>query len=172
MIRAPLRRLLCLIAIVLVAVPAAAAEHRFGLGGHYWRTIDSIEDDDFDIDEDGVTPYLTYQYLPGGLLRFEIDLEYFDEGFGGSAEEAYAPIVFALVGGGLYGGVGVGVVVSDGFEDEISDPFYAARVGFDMELLPAIHLDINANYRANTFSELDEADTDSITLGAAVRAAF
>lgn len=51
----------------------------------------------------------------------------------------------------------------------VSDPFYAARVGLDFVLLPRIHLDVNLNYRAGTFDELDEASSDTITLGAALR---
>ena len=53
-----------------------------------------------------------------------------------------------------------------------SDPFYALRVGLDIEVLPAIHLDINANYLFDAFDEIDGADEDSITLGAIARIAL
>ena len=153
-----------------VAPPLAAAEHRFGLGVNYWQALDDLVDEGFDVEEDGLAPVVTYQYRPGGLIGFQIDLEYFDEGFGGATSEALSPQLYVTVGGGLYGAVGVGITYSSDFEDDFSDPFWAARIGFDMELLPKIHLDIHANYRAGSFDELDQADTDSITLGAAVRA--
>ena len=73
---------------------------------------------------------------------------------------------------GLYCGVGVGVTISDGLEDDVSDPFYAARLGWDFQVLPRLHVDVNANYRANSFSELEDYDSDSITLGAALRVAM
>ena len=159
--------------LLLALAPAAeAAEHRFGLGVNYWRAVDDLVDEGFDVEEDGLAPVLTYQYRPGGLLGVQVDLEYFVAGFGGSTSEAISPQVYVTVGGGLYGAVGIGVTYSSDFDDEFSDPFYAARLGLDFELLPKIHLDIHANYRADAFSELDEADTDTVILGAAVRAGF
>lgn len=167
---------LCLIVLALAgSAPASAAEHRIGVGANYWRTVDDLVDDGFDVDEDGLAPYLTYQLVPAGLFRFELDLEYFESGFGGSptASEAISPQAFVLVGHGFYAGVGVGVTYSSDLPgDEISDPFYAARVGLEFVLLPKVHLDVNANYRAGTFDALDEASTDTITLGAAVRFGF
>jgi hypothetical protein len=168
---------LALLSLVLLLTltgssPAGAAEHRFGVGVNYWRTLDDLVDEGFDVEEDGLAPVVTYQYRPGGLIGLQIDLEYFEEGFGGSLSEALSPQVYVTVGGGLYGAVGVGITYSSDFQDEFSDPFWAARVGFDFELLPKIHLDIHANYRANAFSELDQADTDTVILGAAVRAGF
>lgn len=154
----------------LFAAPAAwAGEHKIGVGVHYWRALDDLEDDGFDIDEDGLAGLLSYQYLPGGLLRFEIDIEYFPDGFAGAQDEAFGPIVFLLVGGSLYGGVGVGITYSDELEGDFSDPYYAARVGFNLSILPGLDLDINANYRADAFNDLDEASSDAITLGAMLR---
>lgn len=156
---------------VVAAAPAEAAERRLGFGVHYWQTLDDIDDEGFDeeIDEDGVSFLGSYQIVPGGLFSFEFDVEYFDAGFGGSPDSVISPQAFLLIGHGLYAGVGVGVGYSDGFEDDFSDPFYMARAGFNIELLPSLFLDINANYQANAFNELDEADTDAITLGALLR---
>ena len=112
---------------------------------------------------------------PGGLFRFEVALEYWEDGYGGLVgEEAFAPQVYALIGRGFYAGVGVGMTHSDGFAsgDEWSDPWYAARVGVDLLLLPKLHLDINANYRADAFNDLDQAESDAITLGASLRFGF
>ena len=53
------------------AVPAAAGEHRIGLGYHYFETLDDLELDTIDdIDDSGSSLVASYQYLPGGLLRF------------------------------------------------------------------------------------------------------
>lgn len=157
----------------LVAAPARAGEHRLGLGLHYFETLDDI-DSPSDVDDSGNSLVFSYQYLPGGLVRFEADVEYFEDGFGGALDEAWAPQAYVLVGRFFYGGVGVGITHGDGFAsgDDWSDPWYAAKVGIDLLLLPKLHLDINANYRADAFSDLDEAESDAITLGASVRFAF
>ncbi|MDX1632464.1 MAG: hypothetical protein R3234_11415 [Thermoanaerobaculia bacterium] len=162
--------LLILISCLALAVPSGAAEHRFGVGVNYWETVDDLVDEEFDVEEDGLAPVLTYQYRPGGLIGFQVDLEYFEEGFGGSTSEALSPQAYVTVGGGIYGAIGVGVTYSDDFDGEFSDPFWAARAGLDFELLPKIHIDIHANYRADTFDELDQASSDTVTLGIALRA--
>ncbi len=157
----------------LFSATAQAAEHRLGIGVQFWRTVDDLKDQGFtDIKEDGFAGVLSYQYIPPSLLRFEIDLEIYDDGFGGSDETAVSPIGFVLVGNTIYVGIGVGLTFSSGFEDEVSDPFLAGRLGFQLSLLPGVRLDINANYRTDTFSELANADTDTITLGALVRFAL
>ena len=94
------------------------------------------------------------------------------EDFGVSANSLLgdaARIESILAGKGLYVGVGVGLTISDDLPDTVSDPFWAARIGWEFHILPKLTLDINANYRAGSFSELDEADSDAITLGAIVR---
>jgi hypothetical protein len=161
-----------LAAMLAAAIPAlaAAGEHRIGFGYHYWKTVDDLDDLN-DIEDEGYATVVSYQYLPGGLLRFEADVEYYPDGFGGTTESAYAPQIYVLVGRLVYAGVGVGVTQSDGFAsgDEWSDPWYAARAGLDILLLPRLHLDINANYRVDAFEELEEVDTDALTIGAALR---
>jgi hypothetical protein len=149
---------------------ASAAEHRLGIGEMYWRTLEEVNH--LRVDSDGLAPYLTYQYVPEGIFKFELDLEYYSKGFGGSDTTAYTPLAFVLVEFGIYAGLGVGVTVSDGLDDNVSDPFYAARVGWDFALIPRVHLDLNANYRAGSFKELEDDDLDSYTLGAAVRVTF
>ena len=158
------------LALVALAPAASAAEHRLGIGAHFWKTVDDLVDDTFsDIEDDGLAYVLSYQYIPRGLLRLEIDLEYYDDGFGGSPEGAISPLAYVLIGRSLYGGVGVGVTFSDGLDDDVSDPYFAARLGYELHLLPGLSVDINANYRADAFNDLDQADTDAITLGALLR---
>jgi hypothetical protein len=179
-----MRQILVVAAVVALAVGAApaAAEHRLGFGFHYWKTIDELVDDGSDafdeIEDDGLSQVFSYQYVPGGLIKFEVDLEYFDKGFGGATGASWSPQVWVLAGSSIYGGVGVGVTYgkNEGFADwdeaEFSDPYYAARAGFDLLLLPRLHLDIGANYRFDAWSELEDADTDTLTLGAVARFAF
>lgn len=163
---------LCLVSLISVQSPAQA-EVRVGGGIHYWTALGDIEVDDVDIDESGSSFLGSIQLVPGGLFKLEGNLEYFSEGFGGGDSEAWAPQAFVLLGSGLYGGLGIGVTYNDELEGENwSDPFYTARVGLDIQVLPAIYLDINANYLFNAFSEIDGADEDSITLGAIARIAL
>ncbi len=167
------KQFLALALMTLAALPAAAAQHRIGVGIHHWQTVDDLRDEGFeDIDESGSSGVLSYQLVPAGMFKVELDLEYFADGFGGSTEAAYSPQIFLLLGNKLYAGVGAGIIYSDGFEDSSSDPFYAARVGLDFLILPRLHLDINGNYRVNDWNQLDEADTDTITLGAFLRLAL
>jgi hypothetical protein len=159
--------------LVGVAAPAEAGQHRLGFGFHWWKTIDDIQGDVFgDIESDGVSQVFSYQYLPGGFIKLEADVEYFKDGFGGSTDSAWSPQFFVLFGSFVYGGVGVGITNSSSFESDWSDPYYAARAGFDLLLLPKIHLDINANYRFDAWSELENVDTETLTLGAIARFSF
>lgn len=178
----PIRHSVSLFALLLAALafgaaapaPAVAAEHRLGVGVHYWRTLDDLADEGFDeLDENGTSGVLSYQYIPGGSLSLQIDGEYFAKGFGGSTEATFSPQVFLVLGvKGPYAAAGIGVLYSDELEDEISDPFYIARLGWNLELVPNLYIDLNANYQAGAWSELDQADTDTVTLGGVVRFGF
>jgi opacity protein-like surface antigen len=154
----------------LAAAPAAlAGSHRIGAGANYWKTVNNIDSKDFtDIDEDGLSWLASYQYVPAGIFKFEVDLEYYPR-LAGEPDAFWSPEAFILVGGTLYAGAGIGVYFDgDIFSDK---PFYMLRAGLDFAILPFLSLDINANYRFNdwdTFSTKD-LDTDTIRLGAAVR---
>jgi len=162
--------LLLTLTLILIAAPAGAAEHRLGVGVHFWRTVDDFANDRFtDVDDDGFAWVLSYRYDPQGLINFQVDLEYFDSGFGDSSEAALSPIAYVLLGNKLYGGLGVGVVTTRGIGIDVSDPFFAARVGYQIGLLPGIRLDVNANYRAGAFEDLRGVSSDAVTLGAVVR---
>ena len=147
----------------------AANGHSVGLGLHYWQTVDDLFDG-AGLEEDGVSFLLAYQYTPSrGLLRFEVDLEYFEDGFGGSPDSAIAPVAYLLVGRKLYVGAGIGLTYSSGLDGDFSDPFFAGRFGYDIALLPGLSVDLNVNYRTNTFDELGDLDTDTFTLGVVPR---
>lgn len=158
------------IGLLLGGSGAVASEHRLGFGFHYWKTVDELVDEGFgDIEDKGLSQIFSYQYLPGGLLRFEVGVEYFNKGFAGSLERAYSPQVYVLLGRFVYAGVGVGATYSSGLADSWSEPYYAARGGVELLLLPKLHLDIQANYRFNAWSELDNVETETLTLGAVLR---
>ena len=162
--------------VVLLSVslaPVTAETHyEVGVGAHYWRTLHDLDLDG--VEEDGVAWYASLQIVPAALLRFEFDLEMLPEKFAGGRDNVVAPAAYVVVGTGIYGALGIGGYYSDGsFED---DPFYAVRAGLVIELLPSLHIDINANYRVNEWEavrQIDEnLDTDTITLGAAARLQF
>jgi hypothetical protein len=160
---------LCVLGAAAAARPAAA-DSSIGFGVHAWRTVDDLESDGFSgIRRDGISYLLSYQYKPGGLLKFELDGEYFPTGFGGSTHYAVSPQGYVLLGGLIYGGVGIGTIFSRDFSNDMSSPYYIARVGVDLHLLPKLDLDVNANYQFKTFNELHGVSTGTVTLGAIAR---
>jgi hypothetical protein len=163
---------LCVSLLVGDITCGAEGNHRFGVGANYWKAVKNI--DVHDIDEDGMSWLASYQYTPGSPLSLETNLEIFRKGFAGATENVYAPQAFILVGCNLYAGAGIGIYYSD---NEFADrPFYAIKAGLDLELLPSLYLDINANYRFNEWKNISELghdiDSDTIILGAALRLAF
>lgn len=159
--------LLTLALLPALSASAFAADHRIGVGVHHWQTVDDLADEGFEgLDDSGTSGIVSYQYMPEGVFSFELDLEYFADGFGGSTESAYSPQAYLLIGHGLYAGAGLGNVISDG---ESSDLFYAAKVGFDFSIIPRVSVDVNANYRFEDWSLIDDVDTDTVTFGALLR---
>ncbi len=152
------------------ARPAVAADASIGFGIHSWRTVKDLRSEGFqDIRRSGISYLVSYQRHLIPLVKLELDGEYFDKGFGGSTHRAFAPQAYVLVGGFVYGGVGIGTTFSRDFANDFSSPFYVARVGLDLHLVPRFHLDVNANYKFNAFHELQGANTGTVTLGAVAR---
>lgn len=160
-------------AFVLTAAPSQAADHSFGIGAISWQTIDGLPtSSELDnIEEDGYSWLVSYQYRPRGLFTFELAVEYYPDGYGGATEKAYVPQAFLLFGRGLYAGVGAGVTISDGLDDSPSDAFYQGRLGYNLAFLGPIELDLHATYRFDDWDALEDIDveTDSYLLGATVR---
>lgn len=154
--------------------PAAlAGSHRIGAGANYWKSLNAIDSKELSghIDETGLSWLASYQYVPEGIVRLEVDLEYYPN-LGEDRKAFWSPEIFVLVGGTLYAGVGVGDYYNgDIFSDK---PFFMLRAGVDFAILPFLFLDINANYRFNDWNTLekDDVDTNTIRLGAAVRLAM
>jgi hypothetical protein len=161
---------LCLLtlAVMLLATPGArAVEHRLGVGGNYWTTLDDIELKNGSVDDNGYSVFGTYQYW-AGLFALEVNLEFLPDRFG---DDALAPQAFVLVGSGIYAGVGTGIVYTD--SEFAESPFLALKAGLNLEILPGIYADIHANYHFNDRKDLDneetDIDTDTVFLGAAIR---
>ena len=93
-------------------------------------------------------------------------------GYAGAAQDVWAPQAYLILGKTLYGAVGVGGYYSDG--NWADKPFYAFRLGVDLEFFSRLHLDLNANYRFQDWSSLNASDikSDTITLGVAARIAL
>ena len=146
---------------------AEGSIHRLGGGAYYYVALDDL---DSDIDDDGFSYVLSYQYRPG-LLGLQLDAELLPDRFG---EDAYAPAAYVILGNALYAAIGIGIVNVDG--DWADDPFLAFKAGVDLELLPQLYLDISASYRFDSETALEDAvddvDTDTVFLGAALRFGF
>jgi len=159
-----------LLALAAAAAPAPAAAQSIGLGLHHWQSVKNLRDEGFNgVDDKGTSAVIGYQ-TAGRPIRMELDLEYFRSGFGGAKEAAWSPQLFLLVGRRLYAGLGTGIIYSKGFVDgKYSDPFYAARLGLDLSLVPRLSLDVHGEYRFDDWNQLDNASSDTITLGAMMR---
>ena len=167
-------KVVCLLLVLgLMCGTTAWAEsaHRIGAGLHYWTALDDIDLDN--VDEDGFGLIISYQYVMAEFFKLEADLEILDKGYAGADKSVWSPQAYFLIGKALYGGVGVGINYSDG--DFADNPFFAFRAGVDLEVLPSIFLDLNANYRFEKwdFDRIEEdIDTDTLTLGAILRYEF
>lgn len=108
------------------------------------------------------------------LLTLDATLEFSGDGYAGATANVVSPQAYVLIGRAIYGGVGAGVQYSDGEFGE--QPFLVARAGLELEILPAVFLDLNAKYRVETWGfdavEGEALDVNLITAGAALRFEF
>ncbi len=144
----------------------AESTHSIGVGAHYWKVLDDIGDEDFD--ESGLSYIGMYRY-DGGLLAIQAEVEVYPGDFGNVEDEVYSPQVVAILGDGLYAGIGAGILYSDG--EFANKPFFLFRAGINILAFGPVVLDINANYIFTDFDELSSSDIDSdtVTLGAMLR---
>lgn len=155
---------------LLVGMHAGAAEktHRLGGGVNYWVFLDDL--DVKEMKENGFSYLASYQFRPT-LLGVQVDWEFLPDMFG---KDAHAPAAYVLLGQAIYAAAGVGILNMDG--EWADDPFLALQAGMDLEVLPALFLNIFSSYRFNSQMDLKEAvkaiDTDTVFLGAAVRIGF
>jgi hypothetical protein len=152
------------------ASEARAEGQSIGGGVHYWIALDDIDVDD--IDEDGVAWVISYQRQVSDLLTLELDVEILPDDFAGADGTVLAPQAYLLLGAAIYGGVGIGIYHAD--DEFADDPFFVARAGIKLEILPDVMLDVSGNYR---FTEWDDSvtadiDTDTVTIAATARLAL
>lgn len=145
--------------------------HRFGGGIHYWKSLEDIIIEG--VDEEGLALLLSYQYQMMKFFTVEGMLEFLADGYAGSDDAVFAPQVYVLVGRGIYAGAGIGWHFSDG--KAADNPFFGLRAGLDVEIVPTIFLDLNVNYRSETwgFGKIHEdIQLNTMTLGAILRFEF
>jgi hypothetical protein len=163
-------RLLLILAVITVGLATSVhAGLRVGAGVHYLRTVGDLKDaPGFDENAFAFLGSLKYK---AGFMTFEGDLEVIPD-YIGSSETMWQPQAYALIGGLLYGGIGIGVghLTDFGWQD----PFYALRAGVDFMAGP-LDLDVFASYRfqkAKDLSSLGEDDLNAITFGALITFGF
>lgn len=152
---------------------SSGGSHRLGGGVHYWKTLSDLEDNHNDIDDNGFSYLVSYQYVYS-WLKVEADVEIFPKNFRGSDKVSVAPEAFLMLGGIIYGGPGIGITYTDDqdLDNKWSDPYGLLKAGVDIPLFDVLHLDIHCIYQFTKWADWNEFDTDTITLGAQARIAF
>jgi hypothetical protein len=143
----------------------AAADTSLGAGVHYLRNLGDIEDNGF---EKGSISVLGSLQFGVSMLKLEADLEYMFD-LMGTDQGAWLPQAYVLVGGMIYGGLGIGTVEYDG--EWSNDPFYNLRAGVELPL-SAMALDLYATYQFWNDDQLESLtgdDLDSITFAGVLR---
>lgn len=162
--------------------PVFSSEHSLGIGGHYFKTLEEISDDLNDdyadaFHKDGIGLNLSYKYKPSIIYGFLCELQFFPDGYYFS-ESAISSRILFLMGSTVYVGAGIAwnyLSTEPAFEDlggnsgEWTDAYYLVRAGFELPIVPRLKLDINANYELNQWSDLEDFDSDYISLGAGIR---
>ena len=161
-------------AVFVAAVPAASAGgFEIGLGANYWYSIDEAKDHSFD--RDGLGWMISSRIPLSDVFSLGIDLEQTPDNFMFLDQRLYMPAVYAILGDGIYVGLGAGTYYYDG--ELCEEIWYALRAGFKIPLLSrGLMLDINVNYRVEDWDGIkdarDEVDSDTLMVGAALRLAF
>lgn len=163
--------IMCGIMLFLGNTAMASTAHRLGAGVHYWIALENINL--ARVDEDGLAFVVSYQHQWAEFTKLEASLEVLNAGYAGANDMVLTPVAYFLLGRALYAGIGAGISYADG--GFANSPFFALRTGLDLELLPAIYLDLHANYRFEEwgFDNIrHHIATDTVTLGAVVRLEF
>jgi hypothetical protein len=151
-----------------LATTADVARAGLGVGLHYLHNLGDLQENGVeDFSQNSVGLLGSFQF-GGGLLTFEGDVEYvFD--YVGSGNGLTTPSAWALIGGLIYGGAGIGVGYWDG--DFMDNPWYALRAGVNLPL-GNLGLDVFGAYQFwndDQIENLTGDDLDSITFAAVLR---
>ncbi len=165
------------------AIPTAdASEHAFGIGAHYFYSLDDIREDLEDefgdsFHRDGLALTVSYRFKPNDHFGIAFEVQAYPDGYY-DAESAYSPRLMMFLGKSLYIGGGVAVNYVD-WEDDLdflhdtddwSDPYYLLRAGLEFPfIVDDLKLYIDASYEFNEWNEVEEFDSDTITFGAGIR---
>lgn len=152
--------------VTAVGVPSASAVS-VGGGIHYLRNLGDIDESGIDLDKNSIGIVGSIM-ADAAFLRLEGQAEYISD-YAGSDEAMWIPQGWALIGGMLYAGAGIGIAHFDG--DWQDDPFYGLRAGVNLPL-GAIDLDTYATYlfwNDDAFKDVTGEDLDSITFAALLR---
>ena len=169
----------CLFAAFAALFFSAAAQTVFasgfeiGVGANYWYSIDEAKDRSFD--RDGLGWMVTSRLGLTDYFAIGLEVEQTPDNFVFLDEKLYMPAVYAILGDGIYLGIGAGTYYYDG--DFYEDVWYALRGGFKFPILTRnLVLDINVNYRVENWDGIkdvkDTVDSDTLMVGAALRLAF
>ncbi|MBN1296577.1 outer membrane beta-barrel protein [bacterium] len=173
---------LSLFALFLIPVSVSAVDHTFGVGFHYFYTLDDISSEVDDalgdaFHKDGLAINFSYRFKFNDHFGIIAEVQTYPDGYL-DAESSISPRILATLGQTFYiaGGVGWHRVEWENLTedlhdaDEWTDSFYLLRAGIEFPLLTQhLFLDINANYEFNEWNDIDEFDSDIVTFGAAVK---
>jgi hypothetical protein len=160
-------------AVLAVATSANAKSFEIGAGATYWYSIDEARDRSFD--RDGLGYSLSCEIYLTDYFAVALEVERTPEDFVFLEEELYLPAVYAIVGDGVYLGLGAGAYYYD--NEFYDDYWYAIRGGFKIPFFGGgLVLDININYRSENWDGIKEVKekvgSDTLMAGAALRLAF
>ena len=162
-----MKRIVIAIAVVAALIASAQAASAASIGGgvHYLRNLGDIEDNGYEPNNFSILG--SFQF-PLAMLKLEADVEYMFD-LMGTDEGAWLPQAYALIGGMIYGGAGIGIVNFDG--EWADDPFYNLRAGVNLPLA-AMTLDVYATYQFWNDDQLESLtgdDLDAVTFAGVLR---
>jgi opacity protein-like surface antigen len=166
--------------LLSIAVPAAMAGgfgHSIAVGGHYFKVLGDIKAGS-SFEKDGVGYNVSYRLGLSRVFSIEAVLQGYPAGYY-DAEEVYSPEVYAVLGRGLYAGIGALAYHVRWHKDfrsahdassEWTDVTYALIAGVEIPLvLDFVALDLNARYVFNEWQEVEDFQEDTLTFGGRVR---
>lgn len=159
--------LVAVFGVATAGVGSSSAGVSVGGGIHYLRNLGNIEESGIDLDKNSIG-ILGSVMAKAAFLRLEGQAEYIGD-YAGTDEAMWIPQGWALIGGALYAGAGIGIANFDG--EWQNDPFYGLRAGVNLPLGP-IGLDTYATYlfwNDDAFKDVTGEDLDSITFAALLR---
>lgn len=168
MIRRYLFAIALLGAVSVAGIRDANAGFNIGGGLHYLYAMGDIDENNPDLSKNAFGLIGSAQFA-GPMLKIEGNVEYIFD-YLGTDLAMWEPSLYALVGGMIYGGAGIGMSKLDEAENW-TDPWYALRGGVTLPL-GGMGLDMYATYRFWSDDDLEGLtgdDLDSITFAAVLR---